>query len=190
MEVTPNGGDKRVVYDNVPMEAGTHYLMWDGRTADGVLTSGSFYTYVPYPEVLPTNVVIIDGIKPSISGTLDAPNIEVKSDPYLMYHSYDQISKVAYLLDQDSYVTFKLLPPDIGDPTDAGAITLIDNQLQAANDSDGAVATHEVEWTGYEESDGNAIMVSDEGVYSFWIEATSATTGASTTYYGALQLYQ
>ncbi|WP_444905899.1 beta strand repeat-containing protein [Microbulbifer sp. SSSA008] len=190
MEVTPSGGDKRVVYDNVPMEAGAHYLVWDGRTADGVLTSGSFSTYVPYPEVLPTNVVIIDGITPSISGTLDAPNIEVKSDPYLMYHSYDQISKVAYLLDQDSYVTFKLLPPDIGDPTDAGAITLIDNQLQAANDSDGAVATHEVEWTGYEESDGNAIMVSDEGVYSFWIEATSATTGASTTYYGALQLYQ
>ncbi|WP_444935800.1 right-handed parallel beta-helix repeat-containing protein [Microbulbifer sp. JMSA004] len=190
MEVTPDGGDTHIVYDNVPMEAGTHYMTWDGRTADGVLTTGSFYTYVPAPEVLPTNVVIIDGINPSISGTLDAPNIEVKSDPYLMYHSYDQISKVAYLLDQDSYVTFKLLPPDIGDPTDAGAITLIDNQLQAANDSDGAVATHEVEWTGYEESDGNAIMVSDEGVYSFWIEATSATTGASTTYYGALQLYQ
>ncbi|WP_444908200.1 right-handed parallel beta-helix repeat-containing protein [Microbulbifer sp. SSSA008] len=190
MEVTPNGGDTLVVYDNVPMEAGTHYLAWDGRNADGVLTTGSFYAYVPSHEILPTNVVIIDGITPSISGTLDAPNIEVKSDPYLMYHSYDQISKVAYLLDQDSYVTFKLLPPDIGDPTDAGAITLIDNQLQAANDSDGAVATHEVEWTGYEESDGNAIMVSDEGVYSFWIEATSATTGASTTYYGALQLYQ
>ncbi|WP_444893972.1 right-handed parallel beta-helix repeat-containing protein [Microbulbifer sp. TRSA001] len=190
MEVTPDGGDTRVVYDSVPMEAGTHYLVWDGRTADGVLTTGSFYAYVPSHEILPTNVVIIDGVNPSISGTLDAPNIEVKSDPYLMYHSYDQISKVAYLLDQDSYVTFKLLPPDIGDPTDAGAITLIDNQLQAANDSDGAVATHEVEWTGYEESDGNAIMVSDEGVYSFWIEATSATTGASTTYYGALQLYQ
>ncbi|WP_444930351.1 right-handed parallel beta-helix repeat-containing protein [Microbulbifer sp. SSSA002] len=190
MEVTPNGGDTRLMYDSVPMESGTHYLAWDGRTADGVLTTGYFYVYIPYHEILPTNVVIIDGINPSISGTLDAPNIEVKSDPYLMYHSYDQISKVAYLLDQDSYVTFKLLPPDIGDPTDAGAITLIDNQLQAANDSDGAVATHEVEWTGYEESDGNAIMVSDEGVYSFWIEATSATTGASTTYYGALQLYQ
>ncbi|WP_192879390.1 right-handed parallel beta-helix repeat-containing protein [Microbulbifer sp. A4B17] len=190
MEVTPGGGDTHVVYDNIPMEAGTHYMVWDGRTADGVLTTGSFYTYVPDPEILPTNAVIIDGVNPSITGTLDAPNIEVKSDPYLMYHSYDQISKVAYLLDQDSYVTFKLLPPDIGDPTNAGAITLIDNQLQAANDSDGAVATHEVEWTGYEESDGNAIMVSDEGVYSFWIEATSATTGASTTYYGALQLYQ
>ncbi|WP_444905893.1 LamG-like jellyroll fold domain-containing protein [Microbulbifer sp. SSSA008] len=190
MEVTPDGSTPRVVYDDVPMAAGSHYLAWDGRTADGVLTRGSFYAFIPSHEILPTNVVIIDGINPSISGTLDAPNIEVKSDPYLMYHSYDQISKVAYLLDQDSYVTFKLLPPDIGDPTDAGAITLIDNQLQAANDSDGAVATHEVEWTGYEESDGNAIMVSDEGVYSFWIEATSATTGASTTYYGALQLYQ
>ncbi|WP_444944680.1 right-handed parallel beta-helix repeat-containing protein [Microbulbifer sp. ZKSA006] len=190
MEVTPDGGDTHIVYDNVPMEAGTHYMTWDGRTADGVLTTGSFYTYVPEPEILPTNVVIIDGIKPSISGTLDAPNIEVKSDPYLMYHSYDQISKVAYLLDQDSYVTFKLLPPDIGDPTDAGAITLIDNQLQVANDSDGAIATHEVEWKGYDESDGNAIMVSDEGVFSFWIQAISATTGASTTYYGALQLYQ
>ncbi|WP_444932423.1 hypothetical protein ACJJIF_21775 (plasmid) [Microbulbifer sp. SSSA002] len=106
------------------------------------------------PSNFPTNVVIIDGINPSISGTLDAPNIEVKSDPYLMYHSYDQILKVAYFIGPGFLVTFKLLPPDIGDPTDAGAITLIDNQLQAANDSDGAVATHEVEWTGYEESNG------------------------------------
>ena len=190
LAIAPEGEQEIELFDNVPLEAGYHTLMWDGRTEEGALVSGAFSASILPHIVLPTNVVIVKGVAPTITGTLGAPNIEVKSDPYLMYHSYDQLTKIAYHVDQDSYVTFKLLPPEVGDPSHVDAITLVDNEFHVAKNGTGEAQVHEVEWKGYDSSDSNRILVSEEGVFSFWIEATSTITGASTAYYGSVQLYK
>lgn len=64
------------------------------------------------------------------------------------------------------------------------------NQNQQAFDAEGQVIDHNVEWKGFDDGDKNRILVSEEGVYSFWIEAVSNDTNNSSSLYGALQLYQ
>ena len=124
-----------------------------------------------------------------ITGTGASPNIEVKSNPYKVTHSYEQISSITYRVDQDSYVTVKLLPPGISDSASPQAIVLVNNELKNALNG-GSPMDHAAEWTGYDPMDTNDILVSGEGTYTFAIQATSAVTGATSLYRGALQLYQ
>jgi hypothetical protein len=190
MQVTGCGiVDTHFPYNWVPMLAGTTPVIWDGRDQNGNLVSGSCNIYFDPPDPLKSASVIISGVRPRIAGTGASPNVEVKSNPYKATHSYDQISKITYRVDQDSYVTVKLLPPGISDPASPQAIVLKSNVLESAQ-SAGSPADHVVEWTGYDVADANNILVSAEGVYTFTIQATGATSGATALYRGALQLYQ
>jgi hypothetical protein len=67
--------------------------------------------------------------------------------------------------------------------------TLMNNQILEALQG-GTAKLHEIEWRGYEEEDTNNIVTSKEGVFNVIITATSLSTGYTTTYRGALQLYR
>jgi hypothetical protein len=190
MQVTGCGvTGTHMVYDWVPFLPGTFLTMWDGRNQNGNLASGTCDIYFDAPDPLSPASVIVKGNKPTITGTGVSPNIEVKSNPYRATHSFDQISRITYRVDQDSYVTVKLLPPGISDPASPQAIVLENNVLKSAL-SGGSPANHEVEWRGYDPGDTNDILVSGEGVYTFTIQATGAVSGQTALYRGALQLYQ
>jgi parallel beta-helix repeat protein len=178
-----------MAYDWVPFLPGTFLTMWDGRDQNGNLVSGTCDIYFDAPDPLSPASVIVKGVKPTITGTGASPNIEVKPNPYKATHSYDQVSKITYRVSQDSYVTVKLLPPGVSDPASPQAILLENGVLKNAL-SGGTPADHVVEWKGYDPSDTNDILVSNEGVYTFTIEATGATSGITSLYRGALQLYQ
>lgn len=176
-------------YNWKPLPAGTTQLIWDGRDANGQLATGTCSIYFDPPQPMKPNTIFVRGNTPRIFGTGASPNIEVKSNPYRIAHSYEQISKITYRIDQDAYVTVKLLPPGVSDPNDPAAIALVTNEFQAAL-SGGQPADHIVEWKGYQTTDTNNIAVSAEGAYTFAIIAVSAATQVSTTYRGALQLWQ
>jgi parallel beta-helix repeat protein len=190
MQVTGCGiSGTHMPYNWVPFLPGTFLTMWDGRDQNGNLVSGTCNIYFDAPDPLSPASVIVKGVAPVITGNGVSPNIEVKSNPYRVSHSYDQVSKITYRVDHDSYVTVKLLPPGISDPASSQAIVLVNNVLQNAQAA-GSPADHVVEWLGYDPVDTNDILVSNEGVYTFTIQATSVATGATTLYRGALQLHQ
>jgi hypothetical protein len=139
-------------------------------------------------------------------GTEALPNVEIKSDPYFVEHSYDQVSRVEFTVDEASYITVKLLEPCntserdenynpacTPDPDAASTIILIDNQLKPAYDGNPANVIS-FEWRGYDfeapAADTNNILVNEDGLYTYLITATSALNGNTTTYRGALQLKQ
>lgn len=176
-------------YNWVPFPPGVHPLIWDGRGANGQLVSGTCQIYFDAPLLMKSNMVIVRGTNPKITGSGASPNVEVISNPYRVVHSYEQISQISYRLDQDSYVTVKLLPPGISDLASPEAIVLTNAVLQTAL-SGGQPVDHQIEWKGYDELDTNDILVSGEGSYTFAIEATGAVSGATTVYRGVLQLWQ
>lgn len=176
-------------YNWVPYPPGVHPLIWDGRGADGQIVSGTCAIYFDPPLYMKSNSVIVRGTTPKVTGTGASPSIEVKSNPYRITHSYEHISQITYRVDQDSYVTVKLLPPGVSDPASPQAIVITNNELTYAQ-SGGQPADHVVEWKGYEDMDTNDILVSEEGSYTFAIQATGVTTGRTALYRGALQLWQ
>lgn len=187
MTVQPVGESTFVAVDDAPIDEGTHVLYWDGRRPDGSPVGVSVFIGISTTTLASDRVGIV-GTVPTIHGTQPSPSIEVKSDPYLIVHSYDQFSNVVFQIDQDSYVTFKLLPPGVYDPDDAAAIPLISNQLLQATDGGGAPLDHTATWHGHNGTDTNNILTAEEGAFTFAIEATSATTGFETLYRGILQV--
>jgi hypothetical protein len=176
-------------YDWVPFPPGVHPLIWDGRGSNGEMVSGSCNIFFDAPRFMKPASVVVRGTVPVIAGTGASPNIEVTSDPYRITHSYDQLSRITYRLDQDAYVTVKLLPPSVTDPASPDAIVVLNSTLQLAENG-GAPADYVVEWKGYDDLDTNEILVSEEGLHTFVIEATGAQSGATALYRGALQVWQ
>jgi len=174
---------------NVVLPAGTSTLVWDGRDANGQLVSGSCSFAFDTPLPIKPNAIFIRGNAPVITGTGAAPNVEVQSTPWMITHSYEQIARITYRVNQDSYVTVKLLPPGIADPSSSQAIVLVNNEPDAALNGS-QPADHTIEWRGYDPSHTNSILVSSEGAYTFAIQATSVQTGQQSLYRGVLQLYQ
>lgn len=189
MEVTPQGEDPFWAIEDEARGPET-LIVWDGRRPDGTLVNKPTYIYFRAPTYFKDGAVIVRNTAPTISGTGESPDIEVKSDPYMVVHSYEQVARITYLLDQDSTVTVKLLPPDVGDFDSTDAILLLDSQAQAAKDTDGEPVPHTVEWRGYHSADSNDILVAADGVWTFAIQATGTATGRSTLYRGVLQLYK
>ena len=196
-------GSSQDIYLEKYYGTGTHYAIWDMRDNYGRLYAGSIGA--PTARITPLNIntIIIRGLIPKISGTGVVPEIEVKSNPYKVTHSYNQSSAVEYQISHDSMVTIKLLPPCLaingvaGECTsefeNSNAILLVDNELQYAN-SGGVPNIHRFEWRGYNFNDvtpdTNNILVDAEGVYTYMIRATSLSTGLSSTYRGTLSLYK
>ena len=167
-------------------------IVWDGRDFNGNITSVPVTLFLGEINSLKPNSVIIKGTKPVLRGHLAAPNVEIKSDPYMITHSYEQVSKITYQIDQDSYVTVKLLPPGISDPAHPSAVTIIDNQLQQAVDGSSQPINHVAEWRGYDFTaptpDTNNILFGEEGAFTFTIEAKSVASDLSTLYRGVLNI--
>jgi hypothetical protein len=188
LQATPSGGSMFSVFDHVFYPSGQSWVYWDGRDPSGQVLTQSVAMYFPAPTFMRSTALRVTGTQPTITGTGAAPNIEVKSNPYFIAHSYEEISTIVYRIDLDSYVTVKLLPPGIYDPGNAAAMTLVNNELQQARDGGGAPVDHSVEWRGYDAADTNHIVTPDEGVFTFTIEARSQQTNVSTLYRGVLQI--
>ncbi len=178
------------VLKGVPYTSGWHMIYWDGRDNNNNILTGTINQYFAVPVNLKQNAIIVKGTKPTVTGTGTAPNIEVKSDPYFITHSYDQYTHFTYHLDQDADVMVTLLPPGVTDINDSRAIVLTSTEMQLANNPDGTPVDHTVEWTGYDVADPNNIQISEEGAYTFAIQATSVASGYSTLYRGVIQMRQ
>lgn len=190
MQITPLGGTSFYAWENIYYPAGTHWVYWDGRDLAGNIVTSEVEILTTDSNYVAVNAIQVLSAKPVITGVLPAPNIEVKADPYLVTHSYEQITRMAYRLSDDAFVRFVLLPPgdtDIRGPT---AIVLLDNALLAAKDGSGAPNNHVIEWRGYDPDHPSQIRVAPEGAYTFAIEARSASTNQNTVYRGAVNLRQ
>jgi|GEM_PF-5977150 len=173
-----------ITISNEIHEDNSSMYYWDGRDLNGnAMDSGSYRFYVPVPVKFPSNAVFIKSTNVIVSGEGVAPNIEVKSNPYLIRHSYEEFSQIKFQVSQNSNVTVKLLPPNINDPNDLSAIILMNSAPISANQ------LQTITWDGYLPEDTNNILVETEGMYTFTIEATSDVTGLKTLYRGAVTLY-
>ncbi len=190
LRVTPQGGEPFYPFESRLYPPGNHWISWDGRDPTGQLITVPVQMYFPVPKpARPTAIVVLAPL-PTISGPGATPNIEVKSDPYRVTHSYEQATRMAYRLDSDATVRFTLLPPGVINPSDPSAIVLINNQPTVAKDAGGAVVDHVVEWRGYDPLQPSLPRVAPEGVYTFAIEATSSQSGQKSIYRGVVNVYQ
>ena len=181
-------------FTHVFQEAGEHTFYWDFRDANGKPSygpaNGLYGTAIDF-KPLKINSIFVEGVNPIIRGTGEAPNIEVKSDPYLVHFSYDQLTSLAYTIDMDSHVTVKILPPGRTDLQTDDVVTVVENVLQSAEDNGEPLIQH-VTWDGRDIDDigTNRIGISDEGTFSFVIEATGVVSQMTTTYWGYVNLYK
>ncbi|UHQ23390.1 hypothetical protein LVB77_01360 [Lysobacter sp. 5GHs7-4] len=188
--VTPLGGTPFYAFEGVHYPAGSHWVHWNGRTPDGSLVTATTATFATDAQVMRANGIYVFEPAVSITGTGTAPNIEVKSNPYLVTHSFDQASSIVYRIDADAVVRVVMLPPGIVDPAHASAIVLLNDVAQNARDSSGLPVDHTVVWRGFNESDPNGVLVASDGAYTFVIEATLPATGRKTVYRGVLSMVQ
>lgn len=188
VDVTPSGAPLFLLLDGVYYPGGQSWVYWDGRDPSGQVVTTPSYVFFELTDAIRRTALILTGTQTEITGTGAVPDIEVKSNPYLVTHSFEEISTITYRIDLDSYVTVKMLPPGIYDPSNPAAITLIDNELEQANDSGGQPIDHAVEWRGYDVAQTNHIETADEGAFTFTIEARSQQTNLTTLYRGVLQL--
>jgi parallel beta-helix repeat protein len=179
--VTPVGSTTGFkVFEKIAYPAGTPKIVWDGRDLAGQIVANAVQLKLFMPDNrLRYNHVIVQDVDPNVRGV--APYVEVKSNPWYVVHSYGQLAKVAYHVDQPAAVTVKLLPPGIADPNHASAITMLPATAQAAGD-------HTVEWTGPAAADPNLVRFAEEGAFTFTIQALNTATGRSALYRGVLQV--
>jgi hypothetical protein len=184
MEVTPQGGTTFNPFIDVYYPAGNNWVYWDGRDPSGTIITVPVEILVGDSKYVPATAIQVLIASPTITGLTAAPDIEVKADPYLVQHSFEQVTRMAYRLSDESYVRFALLPPGINNIRDPSAIALLDNQLQAAN------TNLTVEWLGYNPATPSKILVAPEGAYTFAIEAKSSATNQTTLYRGVVNIRQ
>jgi FlgD Ig-like domain len=188
--ITPQSGTPFYVFQNVYYPAGSNWVYWDGRDPNGVLLTVPATVWVDDGQIMRTNGIYVFSPIVQITGTTAAPNIEVRSDPYLITSSYEQNAKIVYRISLDATVRVTLLPPGIVDPASPSAIVLVNNVSQSAKDGSNVPIDYTVEWRGYNTADPNAVLVSTEGAYTFAIEATLPATGQKTLYRGILNIAQ
>lgn len=182
-------------YVNYPIIENRNWYIWDGRNDSGEpMQSHQSYMWFRVQALLKPLSIKLEGDTPVISNGGVTPNISIKPTSYKVRHSYDEISSIAYQVDQDSMVTVKLLPPGIYDPSDPSAYIIQPSTLMLAESSPGVPAPHSFDWRGYNNEvpspDTNNILVNQDGRYTFVIEATSVETDNTVIYRGNLNLFQ
>lgn len=190
LQVTPSLGTPFYPVNDVYYPPGYHWLYWDGRGTDGALLTVPATVWAGDGKLIRPNGVYVFTPRVDITGTGAAPNIEVRSDPYLVASSYEQASKIVYRLSLDAVVRVSVLPPGVVDPASPQAIVLVNNVSQSAKDGQGAPVDHVAEWRGFDAVDPNAMLADAEGAYTFAIEATLPATGQKTLYRGVLNVRQ
>ncbi len=183
---TPNGTIYPFGVNGKPIPAGTTILYWDcrdpltGELASFPATQLSAFTRFP------PNTLLVDGAGEATIIKGAGASVEVKSNPYIVYLSYGQFTKIAYHLDfvdaDMTLVDIRLLPPNVLNFDDPSAINVFSGE-QAAGD-------HEVTWQGTVGTANSAKrnIGSVEGAYTFAIKTT--TNGVSSLYRGTLSVYQ
>lgn len=190
MEIWPEGSTMFYAFQDRYYPAGTHWVYWDGRGPDNKIVTVPVEILTTDSAYVSTTAIQVLIAKPSITGLGVAPSVEVKADPYLVTHSFEQITRMAYRLSDDAYVRFVLLPPEVTDLQAPEAVVLVDNQLQVAKNGSGAPNDYIVEWRGYDPARPSQIRVAPEGAYTFAIEARSSATNQTTVYRGVVNLRQ
>ena len=190
LRVIPQGGTEFFPFKDVFYPAGTQWLYWNGRGPDNKIVAATSDLFVFDGVPIRPNAVFVIAPAVTITGPLAVPDIEVRSDPSLITHSYGQVSRIVYRISNDANVKVVLLPPGIVDPDSVAAITLTPTQLQPARNGGGAQIDYTVEWKGYAVTDPNGITVSTEGDYTYAIVATLPNTSYTSVYRGVLNLYR
>jgi hypothetical protein len=184
-----------VIAEGWPLENGVpSRFVFAGRRADGALITepdGDPYTS-PIRirsrdrRVMRPNYLIVQRTKPEVQGTAP-PKIDVESIPYFVTHSYDQVTRFSFKLDQSAYVEVKMLKPGFGDrTTECRCRRLADRRVARA----AAGGRHAVQrrWRGYA-FDTPAANAPADGHHSFAIKATSAIDPAFfSVYRGVVQV--
>lgn len=140
--ITPQGGTAFYALENAFYPVGTQWIHWNGRSPDGALLTAPSVTYSTDGFVLRTTGVYVFTPAVTITGNGAAPNIEVKSDPYFVTHSYDQASRIVYRIDADAVVRVAMLPYGVVDPASPSAVVLVDNVALSAKDGNGNPIDH------------------------------------------------
>lgn len=190
LTVTPQSGTPFFAFKDVQYASGNQWIYWDGRGPDGALLTAPAATLANDATVMRANGVYVFTPAVGIVGTGAVPNIEVKSDPYLIAHSLDQVSSIVYRIDADATVRVTMLPPGVYDPASPAAIVVLNSESQSAKDGGGNPIDHTVVWRGFNDTDPNSVLVATDGVYTFAIEATLPATGQKTVYRGVLNIVQ
>ena len=191
LRVSPQGGNEFYVFTNVFYPAGVpHWLYWDGRGPDGQMLTVPATVWAGDGTIMRANGIYVLSPTVAITGLNAAPNIEVRSDPFLVASSYEQASRIVYRVSLDALVRVTILPPGVVDPASPSAIVLVNNVTQPAKDGNGNPIDHTAEWRGYSAADPNAALAGAEGAYTFAIEATLPATGQKTLYRGILNIAQ
>ncbi len=191
LRVTPQGGNEFYVFTNIFYPADVpHWIYWDGRGPDGQLLTVPAMVWVGDGTIMRANGIYVFSPMVTITGQGAAPNIEVRSDPYLVASSYEQSSRIVYRVSLDALVRVTILPPGVVDPGSPSAIVLINNVTQPAKDGNGNPIDYTAQWRGYNTADPNAMLAGAEGAYTFAIEATLPATGQKTLYRGILNIAQ
>lgn len=186
LRIQPEGKPSFLLFDRVCYAPSpTPYdVTWNGIDPNGQPVVGPVLLNILdlNRNVTPNHFVLYD-VGPKVTGptSVPAPTIEVRSSPALVYHSYDQFTRITYKLDRPATVTVELLPPGVTDPNAPSAIVLLSNQSQAAGE-------HTATWLGHNAVDTNEILAGAEGPYTFVIQATGASTAKTTTTRGVLTL--
>jgi parallel beta-helix repeat protein len=190
MTVTPSGGAPFYPINWKPFTAGVHSLRWNGRDMVGLPVTGSVNVYFDAPiNLRPGSVITVGSSSPTFYFTESAPSdflghssLSPKMDFASVIHSYDQQSTFTYYVDQDSYVTIKLLPPGISDPMSSEAVVVKASSLVAMDQLDTVI------WNGYLPADTNNFVWSTEGHWTVIMQAQSVATGGVRTLRGSLYL--
>lgn len=188
---------------NKVVDEGEHIFLIDGRNDEGKIVNGGTIFNTSAASVYqkgPNAIFVKSQPAPVLQGTEIYPDIEIKSNPYRIKYSYDQISSIAFTVSEDSFVTVDLMEKCFSsdltcsaDPATGSVLKIINNELLAGDD--GSIATiHSFEWRGYDYDasniDTNNILTDEEGYYTFLIRATSVSSGLESTYRGSLLLYR
>ncbi len=188
---------------NKVVDEGDYLFLIDGRDDEGkivntanIISTGAAAIYQKDSK----SIFVKSPSLPVLRGTESYPDIEIKSNPYRIKYSYDQISSIAFTVNEDAYVSVDIMEQCFfGDLTcsanvpTGSVLNIMDSELLTGDDGSGAVV-HSFEWHGYDfESvnvDTNNILTDEEGYYTFRIKAISASTGLETIYRGSLLLYR
>ncbi len=156
---------------------GSNAVFWDGRDDNGNIATDiqsiTYYisgsgTSTSNSTIVKSNYIIVQGGKP------DVPGISLKSDPYLIYLSYGQVTRLHYTLADAANVTVTVKNPV------TGVKTVLLNKAQTVGD-------YTVPWDGQGNNGG---LVPGEGHYTFAITATNPATGLSTVRRGNITVFQ
>lgn len=183
------------------------WFIFDGRLPNGSFLEDEARFYFPVPEPMRRNFVMVEGTVPELLGPVNGltvqdapdvpPSVTVRSNPYLVRHSYEQITTLAYTLDTDAKVTvtvFDETGEEVASPVyyneQSAAFEPVVDVLQAGDPENPAV--HVVEWwgaVGTSAPESNDLDTGVAGVHTFTIRAENPDQDdLYTVYRGVIQV--